>query len=376
MNLIVKDVKMYLDNSATTKVREEALKEMLPYFTEKYGNPSSLHDKGLEAKNAVFDAKERIAKILKCSPEELVFTGSGTESINLGILGLVNKKKHIITSKIEHPAVLETCKHLESKGFKVSYLDVDENGFISLKELESLITKDTFLISIQYANNEVGVIQDVNGIGKIAKKHGVCFHTDACQAGQLDLSVKNIDLMTLNSSKVYGPKGVGLLYVRKGLKLKPILFGGGQQGGLRSGTENVSGIIGFAKALELRQKDKDLVKLRDYMIKEILKIDKAVLNGDSKRRLPNNINVSFIDVEGESLVLLLNESEIYCSTGSACASSKIEPSHVILAVTDSHERAHSSLRVSFGYDFTKKDADVFLDVLKESVEKLRRISPL
>ena len=305
-----------------------------------------------------------------------MFTGSGTESINLGILGLakISKKKHIITSKIEHPAVLETCRYLESKGFKVSYLDVDSDGFICLEDLGKLITKDTFLISIQYANNEVGVIQSVKEICRIAKKHGVYFHTDACQAGGLDLNVKNFDLMTLNSSKIYGPKGVGLLYVRKGIVLEPIFFGGGQQNGLRSGTENVPGIVGFAKALELVQKDKDLSWLRDYTIKEILKISNCFLNGDLKKRLSNNINVSFMDVEGESLVLLLNERGVYCSTGSACSSSKIEPSHVIMAMIDSHERAHSSLRISLSHEIGRKEVDYLVKVLRESVEKLRRIS--
>ena len=344
-----------------------------------------MHDAGLAAKDALDSAREKIAKILNCSPNEIIFASGGTESINLAIKGIAfaSSGRHIITSKIEHHAVLHTCEYLEKNGFDVTYLNVDKYGLVNPKDVEKAIRDDTILITIMYANNEIGTIEPMEEIGRIAKKHSIPFHTDACQAGLLDLDVKklNVDLMTLNSSKIYGPKGVGLLYKRKGIVIEPIVHGGGQEFGLRSGTENLPGIVGFAKALELMQKNKSkeskrLIALRDKLIKGLLKIPKAFLNGHPAKRLANNVNVSILDIEGEAVLLHLNEKGICASTGSACTAKSLEPSHVITSLGLPYEAAHGSLRFSLGKYTTGKDIDAVLKYLPEIVKNLRLLSPV
>jgi cysteine desulfurase len=383
---------IYLDYAATTFTRPEVLKEMQPYFNKNFGNPSSLHNAGLKAKKALQNAREKIAGIIGSKPEEVIFTGSGTESINLAIKGVARalkkqgKGNHIITSKIEHHAVLDSCRFLqENEGFEITYLNVDKFGTVNLKELEESITEKTILITIMYANNEIGTIQPVKKISEIAKKHNVLFHTDACQAGfEMNVNVQDlgVDLMTLNASKIYGPKGLGMLFVKKGTSIEAIIHGGGQENGLRSGTENVPGIIGFAKALELCQKNKvkeakRQEKLRNYFIKELKKkIPDIALNGHPIERLPNNVNVSILNIEGEALLLRLNELGIFASSGSACTSTSLEPSHVILATGMPFEIAHGSLRFSLGLSTTKKQIDFVLKVLPGIVKELRQLSPV
>ena len=383
-------MEIYLDHAATTYVDERVKESMDKYFSDEYGNPGSFNTVGLRAKNAMDESRETISKILNCTPQEIIFTGSGTESINLAIKGFVraNKSKgnHIITQKTEHEAVLETCHYLEKEeGLKVTYLDVDEFGLIKLDELEKEITKETILVSIMYANNEIGTVQNIKEISEICKKHKIKFHTDACQAaGYLDINVQNlgIDLMSLNGSKLYGPKGIGLLYVKKGTMLKPIIHGGGQEFGLRSGTENIPYIVGFAKALEIAQREKDvevmrLINLRDYLINNVLEnIPKTFLNGHPSSRLPNNANITFLDVEGEAIMLMMNEYGICASSGSACTSKSLDPSHVILAIGLPYEAAHGSLRFTLGKESTEEDVNKVLEVLPDIVDKLRRISPV
>jgi len=388
--------KIYLDHAATTYTREEVLEAMMPYFSEKYGNPSSFHSVGKEAKDAIEQARGMMARILNCRNAEIIFTGGGTESDNLGIIGTARankeKGKHIITSKIEHPAVLDACKKLEKEGFEITYISTDKAGIIKLDELKKALRSDTILVSIMYANNEIGTIQPVKEIAKIIrdntekKKAGFpYFHTDACQAaGSLDLDVMKlgIDLLTLNGSKIYGPKGVGALYVKKGVKVEPLIYGGGQEQGLRSGTENTPAIIGLAKALELSQKEKDkenvrLKKLRDMLINGVIKnIPRAFLNGHATLRLANNANISIPKVEGEAMVLYLDSKGIYASTGSACSSRSLKPSHVLLAIGLNDEMAHSSLRFTLGRKTTKQDIDYVIKVLPEIVKKLTEISSL
>jgi cysteine desulfurase len=372
----------YLDHSATTYVDKRVKKEMDRYFSKFYGNPGSLNTPGLEAKKSVDDARERISKILNCKPNEIIFCSGGTESDNLAIRGVVraNKGKHIITSKIEHKAILETCKYLEENGYDVDYLNVNKKGFVDLNELKNKIRKDTVLVSIMYANNEVGTIQDIEEIGKICKEKGVLFHTDACQAANyLDLNVKDVDLMTLNGSKIYGPKGIGILYKREEVKIKPIIFGGGQEFTLRSGTENVPGIIGFAKALELVQEDRDveskrLIELRNKLIDGLLNIKGVRLNGDKEKRLPNNVNISIDKIEGESLLMRLDKEKIYASTGSACTSKTLDASHVLLAMGIPEEVAHGSLRFTIGRKTREKHINKVLSVIPTIVKNLREIS--
>lgn len=378
---------IYLDYAATTPTDKRVLKEMLPYFTTKYGNPSSFHIKGLEAKKTITNAKERIAKILNCSSEELVFTGSGTESINIAIQGvaraLKRRGRHIISTTIEHKAVLNTLKALKEEGFEITLLNVDKDGLVNQNELMDAIRKDTILVTIIYANNEIGVIQDIKNLAKIARERGVLFHTDACQAAStidIDVSHLGVDLMTLNGSKIYATKGIGLLYVKKGVNIKPIIFGGGQEEGLRPGTENVPAIVGMAKALEICEIEKEeerkrLTKLRDYFIRRITKeIPKTILNGHREKRLANNINISFLDVEGESILLHLSEKGICASAGSACTSSSLEPSHVLIAIGRKKEIAHGSIRFSLGRFTTKKDIDYVMKVLPGIIKRLRVIS--
>lgn len=378
---------IYLDHASTTYLDSRVTKAMLPYFEKEFGNPGSLHNLGLRAKSAVDNSKKKIAEILNCLPEEIIFTSGGTESINLAIKGiaLAKGKGHIITSQIEHPAVLETCRYLEKKGFSVTYLGVDRFGMISLEELKKSIRPDTILVSIMFANNEIGTIEPVSEIGKICREKRILFHTDACQAGgvlNLDVQKLNLDLMTLNGSKIYGPKGVGILYRKKGIRLEPLIHGGGQEFGLRSGTENVAGIVGFAKALEIAQSEKNsenkrLAGLRDYFITEVLKrIPKSFLNGHPTKRLPNNANISFLNIEGESILLYLNEAGIYVSTGSACSSHKLEISHVLNAIGLKHDAAHGSIRFTLGKKTTKTELDSVLKVLPGIVDSLRKLSPL
>ena len=411
--------KIYLDNAATTPVRREVLDAMLPFFSEKYGNPSSFHSAGKEVKDAMEIAREKIAKILNCRSAEIIFTSGGTESDNLGIMGVAraNRDKgrhtrpnfltaeknaaetqlknlggHIITSTIEHPAVLEACRKLEKEGFEISYLPVDKEGIIKLDEFKKVLRQDTILISIMYANNEIGTIQPIKEIAKILrdntdkKNTGLpYFHTDGCQAaGALDFDVVKlgVDLLTFNGSKIYGPKGIGVLYVKKGIKLEPIIYGGGQERGLRSGTENTAGIVGLAVALELAQKEKDeenkrLTKLRDYLIEGILKnIKGSRLNGSKTNRLPNNINVYIPKVEGEAMLLYLDSKGIYAATGSACSSMSLKPSHVLVAIGCQDEEAHSSLRFTLGRATKKEDLNYVLKVLPGIVKKLKEISSL
>lgn len=388
---------IYLDYAATTPLDKNVKKEMDFVFENIYGNPSSLHSKGYEAKVVLDGAREKISKILNVRSDEIIFTSGGTESDNLAILGYAraNKTKegkgHIITSAIEHHGVLEPAHKLKKEGFDVTYLSVDKDGIIKLEEFEKSLKKETILVSIMYANNEIGTIQPIKEISNIIKKFNkendadVVFHTDACQAaGFLDLNVKNIgvDMMTLNAGKIYGPKGIGLLYVKKGLDLEPIFYGGGQEFGVRAGTENVAAIVGFAKALEMAQQSKKeesqrLLGLRDYLIEEILrKIPKTRLNGSGEKRLPNNVNISFSAIEGEALILYLDQAGISASTGSACTSKSLEPSHVILALGQPHEVAHSSLRLTLGHDTKKEDLDYVIGVLPDIVKKLRIMSPI
>jgi len=370
-----------------------------------YGNAGSLHSAGRKAKEALFEARKIVAQILNCKSGEIIFMGSGTESDNLAILGVARAlrqnrgeqtKNHIITSSIEHHAVIYPCEQLQKEGFKITFAKVDRDGILELDEFKKIISDETILVSIMYANNEIGTIQPIKEIGEIVKnvrvdrekrqiKTPIYFHTDACQAaGYLDLDVQKlgVDLLTLNGSKIYGPKGVGVLYVRAGVKIDPIIFGGGQENGLRSGTENVAGIVGLAKALEISNKkrateSKRETKLRDYFIKEILKtIPKTFLNGHAEKRLPNNINISVLDIEGEAMLLWLDKYGIFVSTGSACDSQSLEPSHVILALGKPYEYANGNLRFTLGRQTTKKDLDYVLKVLPKIVQDLRKISPV
>ncbi|MEM7817105.1 MAG: cysteine desulfurase family protein, partial [Candidatus Aenigmatarchaeota archaeon] len=347
---------IYLDHAATTPLANEIFEAMKPYFSEKFGNASSLHVYGQEARNAVEKARDDIAKFINAKPAEIVFTSGGTESNNLAIKGVAfankQKGKHIITSKIEHPAVLEPCRWLEKQGWKVTYLPVNSDGIINPADVEKAMTKETVLVSIMHANNEIGTIQPIEEIGKICKKYDVYFHTDAVQSfGKLDINIKrmNLDILSASAHKIYGPKGVGILYVNRDVKIEPTQHGGGHEQGLRSGTENVPGIVGFAKAVELMQKlgkkeQERQKKLRDKIIKEILKIQGSRLNGSQEKRLANNVNVSFHGIEGEALLLRLSEKGFAVSTGSACSSKSLEPSHVLTALGLKPEEAHGSLR--------------------------------
>jgi len=383
----MKDKKIYLDYAATTPVDPVVLEEMKPYFSEKFGNASSLHSFGIEARDSLERARRSFAKFLNCKATEIFFTSGGTESNNLAIKGVAfsNKDKgnHIITCKIEHDAVLNPCKWLEKQGFKVTYLNVDKQGFVNLKDLEKAITKETILVSIIFVNNEVGTIQNIKEIGKICKKKKIFFHTDAVQAfGKININVKklNIDLLSASSHKLYGPKGVGLLYVNKDVKIEPLQHGGGHECGLRSGTENVVGVIGFAKAMELADKDmekerKRQEKMRDKIIDNLLKIEGVVLNGPKENRIQNNVNVSIKGIEGESLLIRLNEKGIAVSTGSACSSKSLEPSHVLTALGISSELAHGSLRITLGKYTKEEEIDYLLESLQSIIKSLKKISP-
>jgi cysteine desulfurase len=382
--------RVYLDHSATTPVDPEVAALMMTYYTEKYGNPSSVHSFGREAKQALEEARRQVAELIGADPSEITFTSGGTEADNLAILGIAEalgqKGKHIITSAVEHHAVLETCEYLEKRGFDLTIIPVDEEGVVSLEAIEKAIRPDTILITMMHANNEVGAIQPVAEIGKLAKAHGITFHVDAVQSlGKIPINVKemNIDLLTVSSHKIYGPKGVGALYIRKGVRIVPIVHGGGQEKKRRSGTENTPGIIGFGKACELAgqrmaedaQKQR---KLRDKLMNGILqKIDYVKINGpQGEKRLPNNVNVSIQFVEGESLLLSLDMLGIAASSGSACTSGSLDPSHVLLAMGLVHEIAHGSLRFTLGRQNTEEDVDYVLEQLPKIVERLRMMSPL
>lgn len=388
VSVTVQDKTIYMDNSATTPVRKEVVEEMIPYLTENFGNPSSIYEIGKISKRAIDNARKKVADALGAEENEIYFTSGGTESDNWAIKGIAfanrDKGKHIITSPIEHHAVLHTCAWLEGQGFEITYLPVDKYGMVSPEELKKAIRDDTILISIMLANNEIGTIQPVEEIGNIAKENHIYFHTDAVQAiGHVPIDVKkmNINLLSLSGHKFEGPKGCGALYIRKGTKIQPLLHGGAQERKHRAGTENVPAIVGLGKAIELataeiEESNKTLLELRERLTRELLKIPKTHLNGHPTQKLANNINVTFEYIEGESLLLLLNSKGIFASTGSACNSTSLEPSHVLMACGVPHEIVHGSLRLSLGRMNTEKDVDRVLEAVPEIVQKLRNMSPL
>lgn len=396
--------RIYLDHAAATYLDSSVEKAMKPFYGKYFGNPSSIYKEGREARQAVEESRKKIAKIINASPEEIIFTSGGTEGNNLAIFGPMMPylkkpynchgytiKNHIITSKIEHPSVVNPVKELEKKGFTVHYLDNDRFGLIDLEDLKNSLTRDTVLVSVIYANHEIGTIQPIEKISKIIKDFNhsnnadVLLHIDACQAGNyLDLDVQKlgVDLMTVNGSKLYGPKGSGFLFVRRGTRISSLTFGGEQEKKIRPGTENTAGIVGLSKALEIAQKMKNseskrLTEIRDYFIKEALKrIPETVLNGHPEKRLPNNVNISIFGIEGEAAILYLDSVGIACSTGSACTSARLEPSHVIMALGLPYEFSHGSLRFTMGRRTTKKELDYVLDKLEETVKFLRNISAI
>jgi cysteine desulfurase len=380
---------IYMDHSATSPVDPEVFEAMKPYFTNSFGNASTLYSLGREAKNAMESARQEVASIIGAEPKEIIFTSGGTESDNIALLGtarkLKNKGKHIITSDIEHPAVDETCKYLEKNGYTVTYLPVYEEGIVRVKDLEDAITDETILITIMHANNEIGTIQPIAEIGKIANERGIYFHTDAVQTvGKIPVNVKemNVDMLSLSSHKLYGPKGIGALYIKKGVRIEPIMYGGGHERGFRPGTENVPGIVGLGKACSIASQNlednaRKLTTLRDKLIDTVLDENKdSYLNGHRTKRLPNNANFRFDAIEGESLILHLDSKGIAASTGSACSSTKLEASHVLLAIGLEKEEAHGSLRISLGTENTEENIEYAITAIKEVVEKLRKMSPL
>lgn len=380
---------IYLDNAATTRTAPEVVEAMLPYFTEYYGNASTIYRFGEKSREAVTAARDTIAKAIGAKTEEIYFTAGGSEADNWALKATAeayeSKGKHIITSKIEHHAILHTCEYLEKHGYEITYLDVDENGLISLDELEKAIRPDTILISIMFANNEIGTIEPIAEIGKIAHAHGVLFHTDAVQAfTQVPINVDemNIDMLSTSGHKLNGPKGIGFLYIRKGVKIRSFVHGGAQERKRRAGTENVPGIVGFGKAVELavasmEERTGRETKLRDHLIERIEKeIPYSRLNGDRQKRLPNNVNFCFRFIEGESMLIKLDMAGICASSGSACTSGSLDPSHVLLAIGLPHEIAHGSLRLTLGADTTLEDVDRTVDELKKIIEYLRSMSPL
>ncbi len=388
---------MYLDHAATTPLHPAVREAMLPYLGEKFGNPSSFHGVGKSVKDDVDEARERIARVLNVRADEVLFTSGGTESDNLAILGFARMNqvqgKHLITTKIEHHAVLESMMHLQKKeGFEVTYLEPDREGLVRVEQVQEALREDTILVSIMYANNEIGTIEPIAQIGNMIQKWReehkrpvLKFHTDACQAPEyLDLDVEklHVDMLTLNGSKMYGPKGIGLLYVKRGIKLEPLQYGGSQERVIRPGTENVAGIIGIATALELAQTDREneslrLLPLRNRLIEGIQSsITKTRLNGHATTRLPNNVNISIMDIEGEALILYLDAQGVFASTGSACTSASLDPSHVILALGMPYEVAHGSIRFTLGRSTTQEDIEYVIQILPPLVEKLRSISPV
>lgn len=380
---------IYLDNAATTPVYPEVLETMISYFTEDYGNPSAFYSFAGRAKKGVDEARDILAAGIGANANEIYFTGGGSESDNWALKATAeayaDKGRHIITTKIEHHAILHTCAYLEKKGYEVTYLDVDENGLISPEKLEEAIRPDTILISVMAANNEIGTIEPLAEIGQIAKKHGVLFHTDAVQAFghiPLDVNAMNIDMLSASGHKINGPKGIGLMYIRKGVKIRSFIHGGAQERSRRAGTHNVPGIVGFGKAAQLafdRMEERSRIEteLRDYLIERVLKeIPYVRLNGHPKKRLPNNANFCFRFIEGESMLILLDQKGICASSGSACTSGSLDPSHVLLAIGLPHEIAHGSLRLSLSEKTTKEDIDFTVDTLKGIIERLRSMSPL
>lgn len=376
-------MKVYLDNAATTKVDDKVVKEMIPYFTEKYGNASSLHNYGNFASEALEKSRKIIAEKINAKPEEIIFTSGGTESDNLAIYGItyLNKNKnHLITSKIEHPAVLNTFKNLEKKGFKITYLNVDKQGYVDLEQLKNSITDKTALVSVMHANNETGTIQDIRSIGKICREKNVIFHTDAVQSFtkvSIDVKKDNIDLASFSSHKIHGPKGIGALYIKKGLNIVKMMQGGEHEFNIRPGTENISGAVGFAKAVSLMNEKeiKKMERLRNNLISEILKkIPDSSLNGSKEKRLCNNVNISFKGVEGETIGTYLDMKGVAVSTGSACASKSLNPSHVLIAMGLDIEKAHGSIRMTLSKFTTEKEINYVLEILPEIVKKARRIS--
>ncbi len=381
---------IYLDNAATTKTAPEVVDAMLPYFTENYGNPSSIYSLAGTSKEAVDHAREQIASVIGANPKEIYFTGSGSEADNWALKAtyelLQKKGNHIITTKIEHHAILHTCEYLEkNRGARVTYLDVDENGIVKLEDLEKAITPETILISVMFANNEIGTVQPIKEIGQIAREHGIYFHTDAVQAfGQVPINVDEyqIDMLSSSAHKVNGPKGIGFLYIRKGVKIRSFIHGGAQERKRRAGTENVPGIVGYGAAAAraaqtLKERAEKESEMRDYLICRITEeIPYCRLNGDPVKRLPNNVNISFQFIEGESLLILLDGAGICASSGSACTSGSLDPSHVLLAIGLPHEIAHGSLRLTLSEETTKEELDYVVEKLKEIVSRLRNMSPL
>ncbi len=383
------DHRIYLDNAATTRTDKEVVDAMLPFFYEHYGNPSSIYRLGAESKKAMIEARERIAKSLNTTPQEIYFTAGGSEADNWALVATAeayeDKGKHIITSKIEHHAILHTCDYLKKRGFEITYIDVDEDGLIKLSELESAIRPDTILISIMTANNEIGTIQPIAEIGAVAKAHHILFHTDAVQAyGHIPIDVEacHIDMLSSSGHKLHGPKGIGFLYIRQGVKIRSFLHGGSQERKRRAGTENVPGIVGFGMAVKkafdnIENRMEKEAELRDYLIEKIEKeIPYCKLNGHRTNRLPNNVNFSFTFIEGESLLIMLDMKGICASSGSACTSGSLDPSHVLLAIGLPHEMAHGSLRLTLSEENTKEELDYTVESIKEIVGKLRQMSPL
>ena len=380
---------IYMDNAATTATRPEVLEAMLPYFTEHYGNPSSIHSVGRDARRAVEKARQQVAAALGAQPREIYFTAGGSESDNWAIRcaskALAAKGKHIITSQIEHHAVLHTCQYLEKQGYEVTYLPVDENGLVSVEDVKKAIRPDTVLISIMAANNEIGTIEPIAEIGEIAKEHGVLFHTDAVQAyAQVPINVDemHIDMLSASGHKLNGPKGIGFLYIRKGVKIRSFVHGGAQERSRRAGTENIPGIVGLGAAVEramriMDSKTRKEIELRDYLIGRLEnEIPHCWLNGHRTKRLPNNINFSFLFIEGESMLIMLDMKGICASSGSACTSGSLDPSHVLLAIGLKHEEAHGSLRLTLSEDSTKEEMDIVAEEVKKIVQRLRDMSPL
>ena len=380
---------IYLDNAATTKTAPEVVDAMLPYFSEYYGNASTIYSLGAESKKAMDHARQTIADSLGAKPEEIYFTAGGSESDNWALKATAeayaSKGKHIITTKIEHHAILHTCEYLEKRGFEITYLNVDRDGLISLDELKAAIRPDTILISVMFANNEIGTIQPIKEIGEIAKEHGILFHTDAVQAfGQVPIDVNeyHIDMLSASGHKLNGPKGIGFLYIRKGVKIRSFVHGGAQERSRRAGTENIPGIVGLGAAVEramriMDSKTRKEIELRDYLIGRLEnEIPHCWLNGHRTKRLPNNINFSFLFIEGESMLIMLDMKGICASSGSACTSGSLDPSHVLLAIGLKHEEAHGSLRLTLSEDSTKEEMDIVAEEVKKIVQRLRDMSPL
>lgn len=379
---------VYMDHAATTYAAPEVVEAMLPYFSEKFGNPSSVYGIGQENKAAVEEARAKVAAAINAEPNEIYFTAGGTESDNWVLKGVafanIRKGKHIITTAVEHHAILHAAEWLQSQGFEVTYLPVDQYGMVSPADVEKAIRPDTILISVMYANNEVGTIQPIAEIGAIARAHGIYFHTDAVQAvGHVPIDVKaeHIDMLSLSGHKFYGPKGIGVLYIRRGVRIQNLLHGGAQESRHRAGTENVAGIVGLGAAIEravaaMPEESARLTAMRDHMIRELLKIPASHLNGHPTQRLPNNVNITFEYIEGEGILLLLNMFGICASTGSACNSASLEPSHVLTAMGVPHEIAHGSVRLTLGERNTEEDVSYVLEKLPEVVGKLRSMSPL